>query len=330
VTALVGVGKPGRKVIIRQLRVETPPYTNCRVIDYVRMLAFGGLAIPDRPALVRALRHATGVPEVDPKTGLSQGTAASDLQRAVAILLPWVPFDAALWYDAGLLESLRSGAIVASVSVPVYNALPGSLARWSPRFGGGHQIGLAGARQDPDGAWWVLWVDVLGTGSYRGEWVRWTQVKPFLGQYAGRVFVTTMEKGAALSTATVLERVYSSPASVVVPKGTATWSFDTRTNGLEAAKPATDRTTGTTDAIVRVTQLPIRKPRGRFVRLSGAGELTGRYVDVEDVRITDPTPTTPAADIDKVRSEAFAQGRDAGRAEFEPVTDQLFRPVSGV
>jgi hypothetical protein len=326
-SALVTPGIPGRRQFFRQRRVEAPPYTNCRLVVACSQLVFGGLRIPDRERLVRTLRRATGVPEVGPSG--AQGTTAADVLRAIDQVLPWVQAEARLYTDTELLRGLESGAFTAGVSVPVYNALPGRLARWSPGFDRGHQIWLAAARhvdETPE----VLWYDVLGVAPYRGEWVRFATVKRHLSQAGGRVFATTIRKGAAMSTAMVLDHVLPAGTTATLRTGTPRWSFDAERLALVPDKPQPARETVPADTIVRVLQQPQGpdRPRGRFLRIAG----TPRYVRIEDVTIKQPVPAQPV-DVDAVRAAAFAEGQAVGEAaaleRFSLVDEPLYRQVVG-
>lgn len=295
---LVLPGKPGRRVVVRQHRVERPPYTNCGIVDLVRLLIWGGVVVPDRSRLVAVLRKATGVPEVDPATGRSQGTTTAERLAALAKVMPWVMIRGGFVTDEVLLEGLAAGTLGVSVSVPTYNSLPGNLARWAPSFDRGHQVGLADARKSK-GAWWVLWVDGLGSGAYRGEWVRWASVRPHLSQAGGVIFATVLERGAAMSTAVLPVRTYSPPATVSIPKGTDTFAFDLEALALVPGKKTGGKIQAQGTDLVRVIQAPRAtvpgRPHGRMVRIS-SGALAGAYVRAEDVTVTEnPAPAQDCA-----------------------------------
>jgi hypothetical protein len=313
-------------VIVRQRNVEEPPFTNCRVCDAVRMLIQAGVRVPDWARLVAAIRRATGVPEIGPDG--AQGTTAADLIAAFARLFPWIPIEARLWDDAELLDAIAAGQLAASVSVKSYNSLPGNLDRWSPRFDGGHQCGLADARPDPADPK-VLWVDPLGLGRYRGEWVRWSRVKPHLSQAGGRVFATTIPIGAAMSTSVVLSRVLPAGSVVVLHKGVATFRYDDEALTFVEDKPTTRNLKPLADTVVTVDQQPRGKgrPIGRFVRVA-AGGLEGRYVRLRDIEIREPVPGDPV-DVDAIVAAAVAQARleteAEVRGEYSLVDEPLFR-----
>lgn len=327
-TSLVEPGRPGRRATVRQRKVEDAPFTNCRLAVAACQLVYAGVRIPDKRRFIRVLRRATGVSEIGPAGG-TQGTTAADLIRGLDQLLPWVPVEARLFSDGELLGGLASGSITAGVSVPVYNGLPGRLARWSPRFAGGHQIWLADARhidETPE----VLWFDVLGLPPYRGEWVRYSRIKAHLSQAGGRVFATTIARGAAMSTAIVLARVYAPGATAELPKGTPLYDFDAERMALVPRKPTTERVIAPVDSEVRVLQQPQGpdRPRGRFVHLEG----TPRYVRSADVRVTVPAPTDPV-DVEAVRAAAYQDGLQAGETraleQFLRVDEPLYRHVEG-
>lgn len=321
---LVLPGTPGRRVFVSQMVVDSPPRTQCRLVVATMQLLYAGLAIPDKRRFIAVLRKATGVPELTP-AGASQGTTAADLMRGMAAIVPWVYVEARTMDDTELLRGLASGAFTAGVAVPRYNGLPGKLSRWSPSFSGGHAIALLSAR-DIDGDPMVLWVDPLGRRPYTGEWVRLALVKPHLsrGIPSGRIFATTIAKEAGLGTQITVERAFTQPAAVTVPKGTTIWgvvpeSLDVRRTGVAPAKQAS-----TTLGISRIRTRPARPPQGRFVLLA-TGDLTGRYVAVDDVHLTEAAPGDPT-DIEAIRAAAFAEGRAAAEAEFEGATD-VYRRV---
>jgi hypothetical protein len=325
-TDLVLPGTPGRSVFVRQRRVEEPPFTNCRLVVLVQQLIRAGVRIPDKARFIARLRRLTGVPEIGPDG--AQGTSAADVIRAMAILMPWVPVEARLWDDAELLEAIAADLVAVAVAVDVYNSLPGNLDRWSPRFDGGHMIGVPGARPasaDPK----VLWSDPLGLGRYRGEWVSWSRVKPHLSQAGGRVFATTIPIGAAMSTSVVLSRVLPAGSVVVLHKGVATFRYDDEALTFVEDKPTTRNLKPLADTVVTVDQQPRGKgrPIGRFVRVA-AGGLEGRYVRLRDIEIRQPVPGDPV-DVDAIVAAAVAQARleteAEVRGEYSLVDEPLFR-----
>jgi hypothetical protein len=324
-TQLVLPGRPGRRVIVRQRREELPPYTNCRLMVGVQGLIFGGLRVPDRARLVAVLRRATGVPEIGPDG--PQGTTAADWLRAVGIVLPWITtITAQLESDDTILGGLARGEHHVAVAVPRYNGLPGRLARWSPRFGGGHMIGLLDARDIVDRPM-VLWSDPLVTGSATAEWVLWSRVRPHLSQANGKVFATITPRGASMSTSIVLKRVCTTGTTARLPKGTDLYAYDPQMMSFAPAKPTTMATRALADVVVAVDQQPrgSGRPRGQFVRLAD-GPMSGRYARVGDVTLAEPTATDPV-DVDAIRAAAFAEGRAAGVAETEDRYELLDIPV---
>ena len=312
---LVTPGRPGRRVIVRQRTTERPPFTNCRLMVGTQGLFFGGLSIPDRDRFVRVLRKATGVPEIGPDG--PQGTTAADLLRAVGIVLPWVTMTAGLMSDGDILGGLARGEIHVAVAVPRYNGLPGNLARWSPRFDGGHMIGLLDARGiaglDPE----VLWSDPLAIAPAGAEWVSWKKVRPHLSQAGGRVFVTTIARGAAMSTSIVLKRAYAVGTQARIPKGAAAYAYDPEDMAFVEVKGPATALKALVDTLVAVDQQPRgpQRPRGQFVRIVN-GPLAGRYVRLGDVSLVEPTVPDPT-DLEEIRAAAYADGKAAGIAETE-------------
>ena len=90
----------------------------------------------------------------------------------------------------------------------------------------------------------------------------------------GHVIATSIERGAALSTAIIPQRLFAPPAAVSVPKGTQVFTFDAATLNLHTPGAATSGPiTTTTDGVLGIAQAPARPPSGPFVRLAD-----GRYV----------------------------------------------------
>lgn len=323
---LVTPGTPGRRVIIRQRREEQPPFTNCRLMVGVQGLVFGGVRVPDPARLVATLRRATGVPEIGPAG--AQGTSAADYLRAVAQVLPWITsITAALESDDTILGGLARGEHHVAVAVPHYSGLPGRLARWSPRFDGGHMIGLLNARGITGDHPEVLWSDPLAIAPAGAEWVSWARVRPHLSQAYGKVFATLTPRGASMSTSIVLKRACPTGTTARVPKGKDTFAYDPESMAFTAAKPATVASKGLADVVVAVDQQPRggNRPRGQFVRLVD-GPLTGRYARVGDVTLTEPIPEDPT-DVEAIRAAAFAEGKAEGIAETEDRYQLLEVPV---
>jgi hypothetical protein len=305
---LVTAGTPGRRVIVRQRSVESPPYTNCRLVDGARHLVFGGVNIPDRRRLIRAWRDATGVPEVGPSG--AQGTTGADMLRGAALIIPWVPFEYGAWDEDALLAAIEGGRLTFTAGVK-YDALPDRLRRWSPTFTRNHAAGVVDMRRR-SGSREVWWVDGLRTDDAEGEWVRWPIIRDAI-EAAGMVtrsgvWGMTLEKGAAMSTAIIPDRAYGPPATVTVPKGTPTWAWDPRAMTLVPQKDTRVASTGTTIATVRVSNRPDRPgvPETRMVLLA-SGPRAGEYVRARDVTITEaPAPGDCQPLIDAAVSAATA------------------------
>jgi hypothetical protein len=297
---LVEAGTPGRTTFLSQRVLEAPgPYINCRIVTFMGCLIFGGVNLLDRHAVMTAIRHATGRPK---------GLNAVDILHASAVLFPWIPVTAAATRDTELLHRLERGEINATISV-WYGLLPWRLRRWSPNFtsGGpavtdrhdGHELRLAGARSTPSGMQ-VLLMDPLGFGSYRGEWVAWSAIRPAAWGDATRVVATIVQKGSALSTAIVPGVVYAPPVSVTVPKGAQIFTYDPDALNLRVPPPVlSEPLTTTADAQVTVFQAPARPPTGSFVRLAD-----GRYVRDTDATITPAPP--PVLNCDAAVAAATA------------------------
>jgi len=311
-------GTPGRRVFISQIETEAPPYTNCRLVALMMLLCFGGLAFTDRRKFLLRLRAATGIPEV--VGGKAKGTNAVDIVRALAVVLPWVYVEPALMTPVDVLKVLSSGQAVASADV-TYGLLPSRLRRWSPKFTGGHEIALLDARYPLAGTdWEVLWADPLGTGSYVGEWVKWSAVRPAMWGDGSRVAVTLMERGAALSTAILPRRIVA--ASVKVPAGVLVYTFDAGTLAFKLpGTPAPAEILTTTDGVFTVAQMPQRPPSGPFVRLAD-----GRFVRESDAIIYEPDPVTPP----ETPAEDAAEIAAAVAAATAPLTDRLVKVAAAM
>lgn len=292
--ALVEAGIPGKRVIVHQRSVESPPYTNCRLVDGTRQLIFGGVSVPDRRRLIRVWRDATGVPEVGPDG--PQGTTAADLMRGAATVLPWVPFRYGPWSDDDLLAAIAGGRLTFTAGV-LYPALPDHLRRWSPSFTGKHAAGVvdvrevgAARRQE------VWWVDGLRTDSAEGEWVPWSTIRRAIEAAgmttASGVWGMTLEKGAAMSTTIIVDRTFPTPAAVSIPSGTKRWKHSPRTLRLEPLKATTRAHEALTYALVDVRSKPDIPgvPDARMLRIE-TGSMVGQYVKVRDVKVKEsPAP----------------------------------------
>lgn len=329
---LVQPGRPGRRVIVRQRKEEQPPYTNCRLMVGVQGLTFGGVRVPDKEQLVAVLRRATGVPEIGADG--PQGTSAADYLRAVAQVLPWITsITAALESDDTILGGLARGEHHVAVAVPRYSSLPGRLARWSPRFDGGHMIGLLNARGVNGDHPEVLWSDPLAIAPAGAEWVPWVRVRPYLSQAGGKVFATITPRGASMSTSIVLKRAFAVGTTARVARGTDTFAYDPETLTFGPAKPATLPTRALVDVVVAVDQQPRggNRPRGQFIRIAD-GPLVGRYARIGEVSLYEPVPQDPTG-LEAIRAAAFAEGRDAGIAEtedrYQVVDEPLYRQIVG-
>lgn len=303
VADLVGVGTPGKIAFIAQRRVEDYPYTNCRIIELLGLLAFGGLDIGDtanRTKLVKLLRDATGIPEV--VDGTPKGTNGIDVLRAIDKCLPWVSIACEGLADDALMASLADGSMQCSASTR-YAKLSTHMRRFSPSFTGWHEIRLAGARVR-DGVQEVLWIDCLGTGSYKGEWVAWRDVKPsLLTDNHGRVIATTMQRGAALSTLVSPARVFSPAAKVTIRKGAGLFAISAESGSMSKVGDAGALTSGTADAIVNVRNYPAHAPSGEFVRVI-SGPASGKYVRTSE---SDVTPVAaPGVSCDDAVAKATA------------------------
>lgn len=322
---LVTPGRPGRRVIVRQRRVELPPFTNCRIVVAVQGLFFGGLSVPDRDRLVRVLRKATGVPEIG--LGGAQGTTAADLLRAVGTVLPWVTMTAGLMSDGDILGGLARGETHVAVAVPRYNGLPGNLARWSPRFDGGHMIGILDARGIAGPYPEVLWSDPLAIAPAGAEWVSWTKVRPHLSQAGGRVFATVTQRGAAMSTSIVLKRAYVTGTTARIPKGAAAFAYDPEDMAFVETKGPATALKALVDTLVAVDQQPRgpQRPRGQFVRIVN-GPLAGRYARLGDVTLVEPSLPDPT-DVEAIKAAAYAEGKADGIAETEDRYDLVEEPL---
>lgn len=291
--AMVGIGTPGRQVFLAQRELEAYPLTNCRVINFLRMLIFAGAKVEprDRPEFVLAVRKATGIPETNAK-GEPQGTNADDIIRAAALIVPWVPVQYALVKPNDIFQWVAAQEVAPSLSVH-YAELPEHMRRFSPSFLGWHEVSLANARYVHD-EWQVLWVDPLGTGDYRGEWVKWSDVsKSVLGGSNGRIFATWIEKGAALSTLVATVRAYAQPAMGAFARGTKLFALDGEAITVAPAGSIIGDGTGHVDQIVLVQQRPQRAPSGQFAHFID-GPVSGKYVRLSDVTLTDP----PVVDCD--------------------------------
>lgn len=329
---LVLPGVPGRRVIVRQRREEQPPYTNCRFMVGVQGLIYGGVKVPDKARLVEVLRRASGIPEIG--VDGPQGTSAADWLRAVGQVLPWITsITADLESDDTILGGLVRDEHHVAVAVPRYSSLPGRLARWSPRFNGGHMIGLLKARGVATDRPEVLWSDPLAIAPADAEWVPWTRVRPYLSQANGKVFATITPRGASMSTSIVLKRACPAGTTARIPKNADTFAFDPVTMTFMAAKPAAVASRALADVVVAVDQQPrgAGRPRGQFVRLAD-GPMVGRFVRVGDVALTEATPEDPV-DVEAIKAAAFAEGREAGISEAEEryqlVDEPLYRQVVG-
>lgn len=314
-TSLVKPGTPGRYRFIRQQDTEkSKPYTSCRIVALMMQLVYAGLEFTDDRKFLETFRKATGVAEVA-ANGKTQGTTAADVLHAASLMIPWVPIEFGPWREDVFLDSLRS-SMTASVAVS-YGALPASMRTYSPNFRGKHQIMLKRSRYHNKREQ-VLWVDCLGPKGHGGKWVDWSSARKWLKDSgtipaSGRVYATTIDKGAALSTFMRVVGVFGPPAAVRVPKGTETFTEDTSRGRLVKGKPTTSTHTSHTEAVVRVTNYPSTSPSGPFVKLVD-GPYKGVYVRQTAVTITPPpapgdcTPSIDAA-TQPLKEEIASQDR---------------------
>jgi hypothetical protein len=295
---LIVPGTPGREVLVPQRLVEDAPFTNCAVIDNTRQAIRSGLAFPSLRRWVRVFREATGVPEISPTTGGTLGTRASERMRAWSILAPWYPIRFEGWDTQTLWDAIDQGQIDGSLTIQ-YGLLPDQQRRWSPRFTGGHQIGLVRARKAPNEPREVRIVDPLGLDPYTGDWVAWGRIMDaaptsFAG---GKLYLQTMEPGASGMSISITPReVTPAGTKVKVPKGTRTYAYDPKLHNLVAKPVTTGAQTRATDGLMQVQNAPApRSPTGAFYHIIDGTTLAGRYVRAGDVTLI---PQTAPADCE--------------------------------
>ena len=100
----------------------------------------------------------------------------------------------------------------------------------------------------------------------------------------GHVIATSIERGAALSTAIIPQRLFAPPAAVSVPKGTQVFTFDAATLNLHTPGAATSGPiTTTTDGVFgdragagASAVGSVRPPRRRALRARGRGDHHAR------------------------------------------------------
>lgn len=324
-------GPPGTIRLWSQARLEPSPKTNCRFYALAQALWWAGLRWPSGEVLndlITLMRRATGVPEVDPRTGESQGTTAADVERAVAKVLPWVRIDSRLWADAELWQAVAEGRVYANIAASPYSRLPTRQRRWSPSFTGGHMLGFGKAR-NPRGAWsnpQVLLLDPMGYGEYDGDWVEWRDIRPAMATWGAFTFATTLEVTAAVNVTIGVEQAFASPAQVDLPAGDiAVYAMTAQGDFNRSGSFAVPRggVSYATDLVAVVERRPDEPPQGRFVRLV-TGPLAGKYIRRQDVG-TIAVPVAP--DIAKIEAAAFERGRIAERAEYTPYPAESVPPL---
>lgn len=301
-TSLVEPGSAGRYRFIRQQDTERArPYTSCRIAALMMQLLDAGIEFPDDTRFLEGFRKATGVAEVT-ASGESQGTTAADVLYAAEALLPWITISFGPWEPVDLLEWIRDGHGTASV-VAKYSSQPARLRVYSPRFTGTHQFVIRKARIR-GGTWEVLWVDCLGPKGHNGTWVKWSTVRKAIfdggaiSKVTNRVFATTIEKGAGLSTFMRFDRGYEPPATVTIPKGTEVFEESPRHGKLVRIKNTSQASVAKTRSVVKVSNYPASAPSGPMVLIEGGG-LDGKYVRKSAVAITEaPVPGDCQAAVD--------------------------------
>lgn len=303
--ANISRGTEGRRRYIRQQAVESPPYTNCRVVVAAMQLTFAGLSISDVRKFVSAVRHATGVPEVS-DSGRSQGTSAADLILGLSKVVPWVDveFRAMGWDD--LFDSLRAGDLTASVSVGYADAkgrwiLPARLRASSPSFKGRHQFWLADARVH-GGARQVLWVNCLDRVAAMGQWLSLDSVREYAvrsGSGTSSVaYVTTIGRSDGMKDSLITDRVFPVPATVEIPAGADVFEYDPTRNDLVRAKKTTKKVIAKADCTERARKVPPGPPSGPMVRLVSPASMAGQRVRATQVVIKEAPASDCAAQVE--------------------------------
>lgn len=151
-------------------------------------------------AAVMAIEHKTnGVmrPDREQLRIASHGDAASDganMRQVVdgaknmlgLTLEPWSPWGGARLTWANVMTELPRGA--GFMLAGLYNHLPDYFRRWDTHFQGNHMVYIE--RLTSSGAIW--WMDPLGRGNYRGEWISAGAAKRFgeaLTDGSGHIYV---------------------------------------------------------------------------------------------------------------------------------------------
>jgi hypothetical protein len=317
------VGYAGEWRLISQMQEERP-LTGCRIWAWLATARWSGLRWPGTTskALEATIRRATGVPEYGPDGG-TQGTTAADLARALETLFPWIRTRSQLVTQTELFEGIRSGEW--GVSIPVsYGKMPARQRRWSPSFTGGHMISLPKVRMTV-GRREVVVLDPLGTGDYRGDWIAFEDlIRAAAGTYAGRVYVTIVEKGDTMQTLVKVERAFDLPAAVRIERGAPLFRVDTASGDFVAAGQAGQVGEGTTRMIIDVDRLPERsdRPSGRMVAML-TGDHAGMYVRRSATTITPVAIPELPQDLEQQLANARAEGKLEGIAEAEGVLKPL-------
>jgi hypothetical protein len=312
----IRTGRPG-KVKFYSQRVDSPPLVNCRLYVAAMQVRFMGAHVPRDFGMI--LRKASGVP-LRNKKGEGIGTTTDDALRALRLLLPWAQFDVEAIDDGAFFDRLSTGDTFASIAVS-YGKLPRRLRRWSPGFEDGHQIGIArsGIR---NGVRKVLWLDPLGFGRYRGEWVVWDNVRDAIRRSpSGKVFAVLGRKGNAMQT-TIREQPFAVPTTVQLDPGSyQLWEWDPDELNLT---PGPDHVVHSpeqmhADMTVSIEHRPEdRVPKGVFVHMTD-GPVADKYVRAGKVRVMPPTGVAADHEVAFAVQQAQAMLETELRARDEAI-----------
>jgi hypothetical protein len=321
----------GKVRLCSQAELEPRPFLNCRLYAFTQQLWFDGIRWNqgvDFPTYTRliaeTLRGATGRPEIG-SDGTLYGTYADDLSRAVDKVFPWMSITNRYMPDTEMFAGLRDKKFTVSILV-WQNLLPARQQRWAGSNRIGHVVSLMNARQR-DGEWEVHYLDPMGRGTYRGDWVRYKDIRKAVSTYKSSTFVTVLNRGHSMSTLiSPIQAWGSQTAKVVIPAGKTVSLYRLEQAPVDIVAVGTyskgTRTVLAGDFTCEITRDPSQKSgvTGRFVRVSGGGSLDGAYIKTSSVNITVPsTPATSAEDLTKEYQRGRLEGEAALRDRLQQV-----------
>jgi hypothetical protein len=172
-------------------RIDGKPYVNCMAYSAASQMEFSGVHVPKDFGM--RIREASGVP-VEPHRGMS----AVEVKRGLAVLLPWVTYEAGLLPDTALLGGLAGGQqyhfMLDFAKVPARS----KLRRFVGGYQGGHAGWADGARQ-VGRTWQIHWFDPFAPNGHQGRWLAWNRFTSPVMRSGGFVRVLSAKEGQGLS-----------------------------------------------------------------------------------------------------------------------------------